>query len=168
MVLVWQAFFAFTIQGAPFKIFLAAYGINIILGGIIDILFCFNTVHRKKSIVAIKYLAGVSNIIIGSIFCLNKEIEAFVVAALFSLWVILRNIARLANVEPINRKSSGIYFISKVIQLASVLLGYSLLINPFVDGATIAYYTGMLMLLSGINSVTAGATVLAFHKKKFL
>lgn len=122
------------------------FGIIILVLGLLSIL---NASKNKKNNTDLIY--GILICILGLVFISNPQVIASIIPFILGIWIILRSIFRLQFVSTL--RSTSIDFIKPlVINIITLLLGITLVINPFKGAETLIRIIGIFLIVySGLD-----------------
>lgn len=127
------------------------FGIIILVLGILSVL---NSSKNKKNNTDLVY--GILICILGIVFVSNPQVIASIIPFILGVWIVLKSIFKLQFVASL--KSSSIDFVKPlVINIITLLLGITLIFNPFKGAETLIRIIGIFLI------VYAGLDILDFY-----
>lgn len=132
--------------------FVYIYGVVSIFGGIAGIVFYF-TVERRTGFAPVSSLiSGVLNILLGLLLVTNAWAGRMALSFLFPFWFMLLCVSRLCSLGFIRRYAGrGQFWLTLVVNVLGLVLGFLLLVNPVASLAALAYLIGFYLVLAGLE-----------------
>ena len=136
------------------------YGLVSIITGIADIVFYVKLERRTGLGPTVSLIAGILSILAGLLILLIPGAGRWIFAVFFPIWFISHCISRLADLS-ITRVVAGTayYYFSLVVNILGLLLGFMMILNPWISVISISYIVGFYLILLGVGSI-----VMAFSK----
>ncbi|MFV0399118.1 MAG: HdeD family acid-resistance protein [Oscillospiraceae bacterium] len=133
------------------------YGLAAIISGIADIALYVKLERRTGFDPITALVGGILSIFVGILLLMNIGAGVYTFSILFPIWFIVHCITRLANLGFVRRFAGNVsYWISLIINVIGLIVGFMLLLNPFASALSLAYCAGLYLLLSGIGSIVTG------------
>lgn len=136
--------------------FVVFYGIVAIIAGIVNIVFYVKLERRTGYGPVTSLVAGIFDILIGVLLLFNVGAGTMAISILFPFWIIVRCVVQLSNLG-LTRLVGGKaqFYISLVLNILGIILGFMLLFNPFASAVTFSYIIAIYLLALGIGYVIA-------------
>lgn len=133
------------------------YAIAAIISGIADFVIYYRLEKRGGFGSAMMILAGILNVAVGVLLLFNIGAGAWTLSILFPIWFIFHCIARLANLDYVKAYGSTFeYWVSMIVNVVGVILGFMILFNPFASLLTVVYFVAFYLLFEGFGSLIGG------------
>lgn len=167
-LLILLGIFTFINPSSALHSFTYFYGIIAIVSGIISIIF-YIAMERRTGFGPMFYvISGVLDILLGIVLMTNIWAGWFAVAFMMPFWFIFLCVSRLCQLGFIRLYAgTGGFLLTLIINLAGLILGFYLLLNPIVSLLTLTYLIGFYLLSSGLEVIIYAAGHLK-KKKHFL
>ena len=134
--------------------FIVLYGIMAVLMGIADILLYIRIERYVGFGPFISLISGTLSVMAGAVLLFNPNAGKIILTVLFPLWFLAHCVSRLSNLTAIRLFTGNFnYYFSLVLNLAGLILGMLMLINPWLSWASIRYIIGFYLVLLGIDCI---------------
>lgn len=125
-------------------------GLLAIFNGILEILFR----RAKKAILGVSsvwtVIVGLVNIVFGILIMSNLAAGFMFLSYYFAAWFIVNAFFNLFTITPERHANKGLRFLTIVLDIIYILIGFVLLFNPLLAATTVSIMIGIAFLLSGL------------------
>ena len=130
------------------------YGCLAIFTGILDIVFYVQMDRRTGFGPATALITGILGVLAGLCLTFQPAIGAWVLAWGFPIWFIVHCVSRLSRLNRIRfLTGNGHYYFSLVVNIIGLILGFFMLVNPFLALVSVPYIIGCYLILLGIDGI---------------
>lgn len=147
------AFFAF--NNPVISIFSVAvmFAVGAILKGIFELFFRKKLRQFSGYSSTFLIVIGIIDILIGVFFLFNLSSAILTLPILFGLWVIFDSIGTLTTASPIREFSTAQYWLTIVIGIFGIVIGFLVIVNPLSAYIAITTLIGIYFMLYGILNI---------------
>lgn len=134
--------------------FVYVYGFAAIIGGILGVIYYATLEHRTGFGPVSSLICGILNILLGVLLVSNIWAGRFALTVIFPFWFIFLCISRLCNLGYIRRYAgNGEYWLTLIVNVLGLLLGFVLLISPLASLLTLTYLVGFYLIMAGMEMI---------------
>ncbi len=101
----------------------------------------------------LKLVTGGLLVILGGLFIAKPELIGNILGYVVAFWFILQGISSMANIGYLKYVNRPAYTFSMILNIALILLGIIILINPLIIGMSISIVISLAMVLGGISYI---------------
>jgi len=154
ILLILLGIYAFTNPSTALTTVVIIYGLVSIVTGIADIVLYVKLERRTGFGPVASLVAGILSILAGLLIVLNPGAGKWLFTIFFPIWFIAHCISRLANLG-VTRVVAGnaYYYFSLVVNILGLLLGFMMILNPWISVLSFSYIIGIYMILLGVGSI---------------
>lgn len=146
--------FTFVNPGSAMSTVVYVYGFAAIMGGAAGIVFYAAARHRAGFGPVSCLISGIFNILLGILLVSNVWVGRFALSFLFSFWLIFLCGLRLCSLGFIRLfAGNGEYWLTLVINVLGLLLGFFLLVNPVSSLLTMAVMIACYLVFGGVEMI---------------
>lgn len=146
--------YTFKNPGLTLTGFVVAYGILAVISGIADIAFYAHLERHIGFGPTASLVLGILNTLIGFFLISNSDFGVLAAGVIFPIWFIAHCLSKLLNADFVRIYFGHFqYWLTLIINILGVLLGFLLLMNPFASAVSMVYIAGTYLILLGIESI---------------
>lgn len=157
IVLIILGIFSFRYPNSAVTGIVVIYGVVAVIMGIMDIIFYVRIDRHTGFGPTVSLLTGVLSVMAGFMLLVYPGAGKWILSLLVPIWFIAHCISRLSHLNMI-RFIAGktTYYVSMVINILGLVLGFLMILHPYVSILSAGYITGFYLILLGIDSLVTG------------
>lgn len=130
------------------------YGIAAVVMGIADIVLYIQVERYTGFGPILALISGILSVMSGLMLVVYPRAGQLVMAMLFPIWFIAHCISRLMHLGTIRFASGdGMYYFTLIVNIIGLILGFLMILDPFVSLISIGYIVSLYLILLGIDSI---------------
>ena len=130
------------------------YGIVAVVMGVMDLVLYIRVERYTGLGPVISLISGIVSVMSGVMLLVYPRTGALALTVLFPLWYISHCISRLFRLHHLRPLYSGwVYTIALVLNIIGLILGLLMLMSPLFTLATIRCFSGVYLVLLGVDSI---------------
>lgn len=131
-----------------------AYGVTAVVMGVADILLYIEVERYTGFGPILSLVAGILSVMSGVMLSVYPKAGVLVLTVLFPIWFIAHCISRLTQLNRIRYVAgNGVYTLMLVINIAGLILGCLMCLQPLFTLASLRGFAALYLLLLGIDAV---------------
>ena len=131
-----------------------AYGAAAVVMGVADIILYIQVERYPGFGPVLALISGILSVMSGVMLVVYPRTGVVVLTVLFPIWFIAHCISRLAHLGHIRFVGgNGLYYFILAVNIIGLILGFLMLMSPFLTLTTIRYFASLYLILLGIDSV---------------
>ena len=131
-----------------------AYGAAAVVMGVADIILYIQVERYTGFGPVLALISGILSVMSGVMLVVYPRTGVVVLTVLFPIWFIAHCISRLAHLGHIRFVGGkGLYLFTMAVNIIGLILGFLMLMSPFLTLTTIRYFASLYLILLGIDSV---------------
>ncbi|AMB98538.1 hypothetical protein AWM75_00375 [Aerococcus urinaehominis] len=131
------------------------FGFAMILGGIFALVTRNRINERFGTNMIGTLILAIIRIILGVIVVFNIEIGVLTMPVVLALWFIFEAIMGIYLANTIKAVNGGFYWLSIIIYVISLIVGFYLLFNPATALALLPFLVGVYFMFNGIRAIVS-------------
>lgn len=133
----------------------ALYGIIAVIVGIGDILLYIRMERFVGFGPIVALISGILSVMSGFMLLVYPRAGELVLSLLFPIWFIAHCISRLSHLNLLRlRAGNAVYWITLVLNIAGLLLGILMLVDPVLSLFSSAMVVSLYLILLGVDSIS--------------
>ncbi|MCI5649573.1 MAG: HdeD family acid-resistance protein [Fusicatenibacter sp.] len=133
------------------------YGITAVLTGIADMVFYIKMEQHTGFGPTISLISGILSVMAGIMLLVYPDALKWILTLLLPVWFIAHCISRLSHLHMIRITAGNLsYLFSLIVNVLGVILGFLMILNPFISLLSMDWIIGIYLILIGIESILMG------------
>lgn len=154
IILILLGIFTFIYPDSLITGLVIIYGIVAVITGIVDIVVYVKIERHTGFGPILSLVTGILSVMAGIMLLTYPGAGTWIVAFLFPLWFITHCISRLSHLNLTRRLSGNFaYWFSLIVNILGLVLGFMMIVSPWLSLMSAAYTAGIYLILLGIESV---------------
>lgn len=130
------------------------YGIVAVITGIIEIVIYVQIERHTGFGPIVSLITGILSVMAGIMLLTYPGAGRGIVAFLFPLWFITHCISRLSHLNLVRRlMGTFAYWFSLILNILGLILGFLMILNPWLSIVSVAVIVGIYLVLAGVESI---------------
>lgn len=156
ILLILMGIFSFLRPNAALTGIVVIYGVMAIITGIEDIVLYVQVDRHTGFGPTVALITGILSVMSGFMLLVYPGAGKWILSLIFPIWFIAHCISRLSNLNYVRFISGDVaYYFTLIVNIIGLILGFMMIVRPYVSILSAGYIIGFYLILLGIDSLVA-------------
>lgn len=156
ILLILMGIFSFSRPNAALTGIVVIYGVMAIITGIEDIVLYVQVDRHTGFGPTVALITGILSVMSGFMLLVYPGAGRWILSLIFPIWFIAHCISRLSNLNYVRFTSGDVaYYSTLIVNIIGLILGFMMIVRPYVSMLSAGYIIGFYLILLGIDSLVA-------------